>query len=139
MGAWQVGQPEVAQAVFADEERASCRAIGETNGTGGRVVYTMNSMKNLKISAAIEAKLKTKHNVTIPEIRQCFLNRTGKLLVDNRALTKTNPPTLWFLALTNKNRCLKIVYIQKGFEFHLKTAFEPNTDELAIYHRYGGA
>jgi len=99
----------------------------------------MASMENLKISAASEAKLKAKHNVTIPEIRQRFLNRRGKLLVDNRALTKTNPPTLWFLALTNKNRWLKIVYIQKGFEIHLKTAFEPNPDELVIYHRYGGA
>jgi len=25
----------------------------------------------------------------------------GRLLSDNRALTKTNPPALWFIALTN--------------------------------------
>jgi len=57
--------------------------------------------------------------------------------VDNRALTKTNPPTLWFLALTNRNRYLKIVYIQKNMEVHLKTAFEPNDEELAIYRLHG--
>jgi len=96
-------------------------------------------MKNLIISAATEAKLKTKHNVTISEIRQCFLNRNGRLLVDNRALTKTNPPTLWFIAETNKGRALKIVYIQKILEVHLKSAFEPNDVELAIYRQYGGS
>lgn len=94
-------------------------------------------MKNLIVSAPTKVKLKTKHNVTIAEVRQCFLNRKGRLLVDNRALTKTNPPTLWFLALTNRNRYLKIVYIQKNMEVHVKTAFEPNDEELAIYRLHG--
>ena len=101
-------------------------------------VYTIKLMKNLIVSATVEAKLKTKHNVTVSEVRQCFLNRKGKLLVDNRVLTKTNPPTLWFLADTNRRRCLKIVYIQVGIEIRLKTAFEPNDEELAIYRHYGG-
>lgn len=95
-------------------------------------------MKNLVITPATEAKLKTKHNVTIPEVRQCFLNRSGRLLIDNRALTKTNPPTLWFIADTNNVRTLKVVYIQIGSKIHLKTAFEPNAEELAIYRQYGG-
>ena len=38
--------------------------------------------------------------------------RPGNLLIDNRALTRTNPPTLWFLSKTNQGRLLKIVYIQ---------------------------
>ena len=95
-------------------------------------------MRNLVITSATEAKLKTKHNVTIAEIRQCFFNRKGRLLIDNRALTKTNPPTLWFIAETNKVRALKVVYIQIGSKIHLKTAFEPNAVELAIYRQHGG-
>ena len=79
-------------------------------------------MKNLIVSPATQAKLKDKHNVTMAEVRQCFLNRKGRLLTDNRALTKTNPPTLWFLAETNRNRYLKIVYIQKNMKIHLKYA-----------------
>ena len=96
-------------------------------------------MKNLKITAAIQHKLKTKYLVEVAGVRQFFLNKNGKLLTDNRALTKTNPPTLWFIARTNKNRLLKIVYIQKDMQIILKTAYEPNEAELAIYARHGMA
>lgn len=94
-------------------------------------------MKNLIVSSAIETKIKNKHAVTIAEVRQCFFNRNGRLLVDNRALTKTNPPTLWFIADTNKVRTLKIVYIQIGSQIQLKTAYEPNDVEKAIYQQFG--
>ena len=96
-------------------------------------------MKNLVVSAAIETKLHQKHQVLIKEVEQCFYNRGGNLLYDTRAKTKTIPPTLWFIALTNKNRKLKIVYIQKGMQLILKTAYEPNDVELAIYERFGAA
>jgi hypothetical protein len=96
-------------------------------------------MKNLMVSEAVKTKLQKKHQVTIREVEHCFINREGRLLFDNRALTKTNPPTLWFIALTNQNRKLKIVYIQKGDQVILKTAYEPNESELAIYERFGMA
>ena len=96
-------------------------------------------LKNLVISPDVEQKLIRKHGVEIAEVRHCFYNRNGKLLLDNRALHKTNPPTLWFIAMTNKDRLLKIVYIQHGAAIHLRTAYEPNAEELAIYRRYGGA
>ena len=96
-------------------------------------------MKNLVVSPAIETKLHKKHQVSIKEVEQCFYNRYGKLLYDTRANTKTIPPTLWFIALTNQNRKLKIVYIQKGLQLILKTAYEPNDVELAIYERFGTA
>lgn len=96
-------------------------------------------MKNLVVSEAVKTKLQKKHQVTLREVEHCFLNREGRLLYDNRALTKTNPPTLWFIAQTNQNRKLKIVYIQKGLQVILKTAYEPNEEELAIYERYGMA
>jgi hypothetical protein len=94
-------------------------------------------MENLKISDAVLRKLKDAHGVTRNEVEQCFRNRIGRLLTDNRALTKTNPPTLWFIAGTNKARNLKIVYIQKGAAVELKTAYEPNEEETRIYRRYG--
>ena len=96
-------------------------------------------MKNLVVAAGTEGKLKSKHGVTLAEVRQCFLNKNGRLLTDNRALVKTNPPTLWFIADTNKARALKIVYIQIGLQVHLKTAYKPNDVELAIYRKYGKA
>ncbi len=94
-------------------------------------------MKNLVVSELVLNKIITSHNVTIAEVGQCFLNRNRRLLVDNRILTKTNPPTLWFIADTNNVRTLKIVYIQNGLQVHLKTAYEPNEVETAIYLKYG--
>ena len=91
------------------------------------------------VSTAIASKLHKKHHVSINEVEQCFLNRAGNLLYDTRAKTKTIPPTLWFIALKNKNRKLKIVYIQKEFQLILKTAYEPNEIELNIYERFGTA
>lgn len=96
-------------------------------------------MKNLVVSEAVKTKLQKKHQVTLREVEHCFANRAGRLLLDNRALTKTHPPTLWFIALTNQNRKLKIAYIQKGDQVILKTAYEPNDAELAIYERFGMA
>jgi uncharacterized DUF497 family protein len=94
-------------------------------------------MQHLLISAKVLEKLKSKHGIARSEVEQCFINRTGKLLIDNRALRKTNPPTLWFISKTNKGRLLKIVYIQKGSEIHLKSAFDPIAIEISIYAKHG--
>ena len=95
-------------------------------------------MKNLKISDAVAKKLKEKHQVDRREVEQCSENRGGRLLEDRRARHKTQPPTLWFLSQTNRGRVLKVVYIQGGSVVELKSTFEPNADELAIYARHGG-
>ncbi len=94
-------------------------------------------MKNLIVTDAVKAKLKTKHKVELSEVAQCFHNKDGRLLTDNRDLHKTNPPTLWFIAQTNKGRALKIAYIQIGMKVHLKTAYAPNEDEKHIYRLHG--
>jgi len=95
------------------------------------------SVKNLHITEAVSAKLKEKHGVSRVEIEQCFANKAGRLLEDSRAHVKTVPPTLWFIACTNKGRALKVVYIQKGASVELKTAYEPNEEESRIYKRHG--
>jgi hypothetical protein len=94
-------------------------------------------MQQLFITSRVLEKLKSKHGITRSEVEHCFLNRTGNLLVDDRELRRTNPPTLWFLSKTNKGRLLKIVYIQKGGEIHLKSAFEPIAIEISIYAKHG--
>ncbi len=87
----------------------------------------------LLISVAVEKKLSDKHRVTRREVEQCFENREGGFLKDTRERHRTDPPTLWFIALTNKNRELKIVFMQNGNDIHLKSAFEPNDQECKIY------
>jgi hypothetical protein len=95
-----------------------------------------HAMKNLVVYPPIEAKLKSIHKVGLDEVRQCFLNRDGRLLIDSREKNKTNPPTLWFIAETNKKRALKIVYILIDGVVYLKTAYEPSEEETRIYRKF---
>ncbi len=69
-------------------------------------------MKNLKISRDVLKKLTDKHKVDRREVEQ-------------------------FLAPTNRGRVLKIVYIPNHPYIELRSAFEPNDAELAIYAKYG--
>lgn len=90
-------------------------------------------MKALTITDAVLKKLEHKHFVERKEVEQCFMNRSGPLLIDDREDHATTPPTLWFLARTNRNRLLKVVYIQHGPNIELKTCYEANASEIAIY------
>lgn len=93
-------------------------------------------MKKLIISPKVLEKLSNKHHVERREVEQCFENIAGNLLQDDREDHRTEPPTMWFLARTNKNRLLKVVYIQKGEEVTLRTCYEPNEIEIGIYRKY---
>ena len=51
-------------------------------------------MKSLIISPKILKKIKEKHDVDRREVEQCFENRAGTFLVDERDSHITDPPTL---------------------------------------------
>lgn len=91
---------------------------------------------NLRISEAVLEKLRDKHDVTAREVEQCFDNMEGPLLIDDREDHRSDPPTLWFISRTNKNRLLKVAYIQRGSVVHLRTYFEPNEVEVRIYSHH---
>lgn len=92
---------------------------------------------DLSISVRTKDKLANKHAVTENEIEQCFLNRTGKYLYDLREQHQTDPKTRWFIAETNHGRLLKICFIPKTGGAIIRTAYEPNTNEINIYEKYG--
>ncbi len=89
-----------------------------------------------KISPRILAKI-AERGITPAHIEECFTNRTGGTLLDTREQHKTNPPTQWFIALTDKGRRLKIVFMQDGGDVELKSAFDPNITEMYIYAKHG--
>ena len=93
-------------------------------------------MKNLKVSEAVKTKLPEKHQVTLREVEHCFENIEGRLLYDDRVWTKTHPPHLGSLRQPTQTVCSKSC-IQIGNQVVLKTADEPNAQELAIYERFG--
>jgi len=94
-------------------------------------------LKNLVVSAAVKEKLSEKHGVEIREVEQCFENKCGLYLVDDREDHQTDPPTLWFIAPTNKERQLKVIFIIADGNVHLKSAYEPEPEAIALYEKDG--
>lgn len=89
----------------------------------------------IHIDKPIEEKIFEKHGVYPKEVRECFLNRNGDYLTDDREDNRTDPETLWFLARTNSDRLLKVCFIyyeDRGTSI-LKTAYPPNADEIKLY------
>lgn len=94
-------------------------------------------MRNIIISAGVLAKLRDKHDVEKREVEQCFENHIGLFLEDTREDHQTDPPTLWFIAPTHKERLLKVIFIVMDGNFHIKSAFDPNDEERSIYDNLG--
>lgn len=89
------------------------------------------------VSAAVKRKLTDRHGVSEQEIHEAFDNRTGKLLFDLREKHDSDPRTMWFVALTNHRRLLKVCFIQRETEIHIRTAYTANDVELSIYKTHG--
>ncbi len=92
-------------------------------------------MKGFRISQGVLEKLQTKHQVTREEVLQAFLNRTGPSIGDTRANNQTDPPTVWFCALTDRGRTLKVVYMEFPEYFQIKSAFPPTDGSDTLYER----
>lgn len=93
----------------------------------------MNVME-IYISKRVQEKLDNKHDgVTMVEIRQCFANIDGKFLNDVRANHLTNPITQWFIAETDFGKEIKVAFIERHGNIHIKTAYAPNDDERNAY------
>lgn len=92
---------------------------------------------NIIVSSAILLKLNERHKVSRREIEQCFDNVCGKYLEDSREDHKTDPATLWFLAPTNQDRLLKIIFIYADGNVHIKSAYEPSGAVIDLYEKLG--
>lgn len=79
----------------------------------------------LIISAKIREKIaQLSHGeVTEREVRECFMERCGKVCYDDREEHRTDPPTKWFVAPTHQGRLLKIVYVEDEEHIYLKSAY----------------
>lgn len=90
----------------------------------------------MKISVKVRAKLASKKPpVTDDEISQCFANATGCYLIDTREEHKSDPPTHWFIAETDRGRQLKVVFVERDEDMHIRTAYDPNEVELHLYRK----
>lgn len=92
---------------------------------------------NIVLSEHVRAKLQAKHAVSLKDVEECFANRSGGLLEDDREQHRTDPPTPRFIAPNNHGRLLKICFIQRAGRIHLRTCYPPNPTEITIYETYG--
>jgi uncharacterized DUF497 family protein len=83
-------------------------------------------MRTLVISAEIREKLSTKHGVTEEEVKQCFENLYGPCVEDTNEDHRTDPPTYWFLAETDRARLLKVAFVQRDGNIYVKSAYDAN-------------
>lgn len=93
-------------------------------------------MENFIVSKSTEQKLTSKHGLSIAEVRQAFVNREGGFLEDTREQHRTDPPTQWFVGVTNDGRTIKVVFVQKDGKIVLKTSYDANPTEIRIYERH---
>lgn len=91
----------------------------------------------LVISPKVREKLAQKTPpVTEDEILQCFANRSGNYLTDEREQHASDPPTRWFIAETDYGRKLKIAFIPRDGDLIIRTAYDPNPIEQRIYGQF---
>ena len=91
----------------------------------------------LVISSNIRQKLASKHGVSEEEIIQCFANKDGKDLLDEREEHYTDPPTRWFVAETDFGRVLKVMYIfDTEIGVIIKSCYEAPETIQQIYRRH---
>lgn len=74
-------------------------------------------------------------SVTEREVRECFLNRCGRVCGDPREEHKTDPPTQWFVAPTHLGRLLKIIYVEDDEHIYLKSAYPATNAVQAMFDR----
>lgn len=90
---------------------------------------------SIRISQGVLAKIRERM-ITPAEISQCFMNREGGLCVDTRAHHLTDPLTNWFVAKTDQNRLLKIMFVPVEGGVELKSAYDATAEICRIYNKY---
>lgn len=91
----------------------------------------------LVISDNVRAKMQAKHEVSPKDVRECFENRRGGFLEDDREQHKSDPPTLWFIAPNHHKRMLKVCFVLRDGKVFLRTCYPPNANEIMIYKCHG--
>ena len=94
-------------------------------------------LKNLVVTPDIREKLLAIHQVKEGEVVECFLNREGPYLEDTEELHRTDPPSEWFLAPTDRGRLLKVIFVFRDGNLYLKSAYDANQKSIHIYTELG--
>ena len=88
------------------------------------------------ISQKIRQKLEDEnHQVPEQDIAQCFANRVRTFVIDPREEHRTEPPTKWFVSETDYGRKLKVMFVMRGADIYIKSAYGATNEVERIYIR----
>lgn len=88
------------------------------------------------ISEKVRIKIEQKHSLTITEVHEAISGRLAGILEDTREEHLSDPPTQWFIGSTDFGKQIKIAFIYKDDTMIIRTAYEANPQELAIYSKH---
>jgi hypothetical protein len=89
----------------------------------------------VRISEDVLAKICAR-NISLKEVEQCFYNVEFGYCEDTRAHHKTDPITKWFVAPTDKDRLLKIMFVPRENGVDIKSAYEATPNVMRIYRKF---
>jgi hypothetical protein len=91
----------------------------------------------LFFSPSVREKLRLRQ-ITEAHVMQCFANRAGKYLVDDREEHRTTPATKWFVASTDYGIVLKVCFVYDPLTklIEVKTAYPATKVIMDIYAKY---
>jgi hypothetical protein len=91
----------------------------------------------LIISLTIQKKIgdPSHGSVVEREVRECFMNRCGRVCTDDREEHRTDPATQWFVSETHVGRLLKIVYVEDNEHVYLKSAYPATKVVQEMFNR----
>lgn len=88
------------------------------------------------LSQRIKEKLAdVNHRIGLDDIKQCFANRKRGFVVDNREEHRTDPPTLWFVAENDYGVKIKVMFVMRGQDIYVKSAYRATDVVAGIYRR----
>ncbi|HEY4083441.1 MAG TPA: ADP-ribosyl-(dinitrogen reductase) hydrolase [Burkholderiaceae bacterium] len=91
----------------------------------------------------ISPKIKTKigdpshGSISEREVMECFLNRCGRVVKDDREEHRTDPPTVWFVSETHLGKKVKVVYVEDDENIYLKSAYVATKAIQDIFEIHG--
>ena len=90
----------------------------------------------LHLSAAIRDKLSdSNHRITESDLLQCFANAERGFIEDDREEHRTDPRTLWFVSQINYGVKIKVMFVIRGSEIYIKSAYRATDTVSAMYDR----
>ena len=92
------------------------------------------------ISKDVEEKIGSEShgNICVKEVHECFANHCGGYAYEHHPEHKNDKgkATPWFVADTNHGRTLKVMFVRRGNDVHVKSVYPATENVQRIYDKF---